>query len=97
MLASVAAGYFYFHRAPKLTDKDTIILADFINKTGDAVFDGALRQGLAVQLEQSPFLSLVSEERIQQVLGLWAVPRMADSLRNSLRKSASERQAPLSW
>jgi eukaryotic-like serine/threonine-protein kinase len=40
-----AAGYFYFHRAPKLTDKDTIVLADFSNTTGDPVFDGTLRQG----------------------------------------------------
>ena len=74
VLACFAAGYFYFHRAPKLTDKDTIVLADFTNTTGDPVFDGTLRQGLAVQLEQSPFLSLVSEERIQQVLRLMARP-----------------------
>jgi tetratricopeptide (TPR) repeat protein len=59
-------SYFYFHRIPKLTDKDTIILADFDNKTGDAVFDGALRQGLSVQLEQSPFLSIISDQQIQQ-------------------------------
>jgi hypothetical protein len=65
-----AAGYFYFLRTSKLTDKDTIVLADFTNTTGDPVFDGTLRQGLAVQLEQSPFLSLVSEEQIQQTLRL---------------------------
>jgi serine/threonine protein kinase len=70
LLATFAAGYFYFHRAPKLTDKDTIVLADFINKTGDPVFDGTLRQGMAVQLEQSPFLSLISEERILHTLSL---------------------------
>ena len=63
-----AAGYFHFHRTPKLTDKDTIVLTDFTNTTGDAVFDGTLRQGLSVQLEQSPFLSLVSEQQIQQIL-----------------------------
>jgi DNA-binding winged helix-turn-helix (wHTH) protein len=61
-------GYGYFHRAPALTVKDTIVLADFTNTTGDAVFDGALRQGLAVQLEQSPFLTLISEAQIQQTL-----------------------------
>jgi hypothetical protein len=55
---------------PKLTDKDTIVLADFVNKTGDPVFDGTLRQGLAVQLEQPPFLSLISEDRIRKTLGL---------------------------
>jgi eukaryotic-like serine/threonine-protein kinase len=63
-------GYFYLHRAPKLTDKDTIVLSEFDNTTGDPVFDGTLRQGLSVELEQSPFLSLVTDEQIQQTLGL---------------------------
>jgi serine/threonine protein kinase/tetratricopeptide (TPR) repeat protein len=61
-------GYVYFHRTPKLTDKDTIVLADFTNTTGDPIFDGTLRQGLSVQLEQSPFLSIVSDQQIQQTL-----------------------------
>ena len=69
-----AGGYFYFHRTTKLTDKDTIVLADFGNTTEDPVFDGTLRRGLAVQLEQSPFLSLVSDERIQQTLRLMGQP-----------------------
>ena len=69
-LALSVAGYSYLHRAAKLTDKDTIILADFMNTTGDPVFDGTLRQGMAVQLEQSPFLSLISEQRIQHTLSL---------------------------
>ena len=73
-LALLVAAYFYLHRAPKVTDKDTIILADFTNSTGDPVFDGTLRQGLAVQLEQSPFLSLISDERIQRVLRLMGRP-----------------------
>jgi serine/threonine protein kinase/tetratricopeptide (TPR) repeat protein len=68
-------GYLYLRRAPpKLTDKDTIVLSDFANTTGDPVFDGTLRQGLAVQLEQSPFLSLISEERMQAVLRLMGQP-----------------------
>ncbi|MGA9494670.1 MAG: protein kinase [Terriglobales bacterium] len=67
LLLSVA-GYFYLHRAPKLTDDDTIVLADFTNSTGDPVFDGTLRQGLSVQLEQSPFLSIISDQQIQQTL-----------------------------
>ena len=92
-----AAGYFYFHRAPKLTDKDTIVLADFTNTTGDPVFDGTLRQGLAVQLEQSPFLSLVSDERIQKALGLMGQPADARLTPELARKSASEPQAPPSW
>jgi eukaryotic-like serine/threonine-protein kinase len=73
-LALSVAGYLYFHRAPKLTDKDTIVLADFTNTTGDPVFDGTLRQGMAVQLEQSPFLSLISDERMHQVLKLMDKP-----------------------
>ncbi len=66
--ALAAASYFYFHRTPKLTDKDTIVLADFANTTGDPVFDGTLRQGLSVQLEQSPFLSIISDQQMQRTL-----------------------------
>jgi tetratricopeptide (TPR) repeat protein len=62
------AWFFRSHASPKLSEKDTVVLGDFTNTTGDAVFDGTLRQGLEVQLEQSPFLSLLSEERIQQTL-----------------------------
>ena len=67
---AVGGWLFFSRKAHALTDKDTIVLADFDNKTGDAVFDGTLRQGLSVQLEQSPFLSLVSDEQIQQTLRL---------------------------
>jgi DNA-binding winged helix-turn-helix (wHTH) protein/Flp pilus assembly protein TadD len=66
--------WFLHHRAHKLTDKDTVVLADFTNSTGDPVFDGTLRQGLAVQLSQSPFLSLISEERVKQTLQLMSQP-----------------------
>src|SRR5216683_4026758 len=61
-------------KAHALTDKDTIVLADFTNTTGDTVFDGALRQGLSVQLEQSPFLSIISDQQIQQTLGQMGQP-----------------------
>jgi eukaryotic-like serine/threonine-protein kinase len=74
VLALIVAGYSHLHGAPKLTDKDTIVLADFDNSTGDPVFDETLRQGLAVQLQESPFLSLISEARIQQTLGLMGRP-----------------------
>ncbi|MGC1294453.1 MAG: hypothetical protein WA869_05370 [Alloacidobacterium sp.] len=57
-----------------LTEKDTIVLADFANATGDPVFDGTLRQGLSVQLEQSPFLSIISDEQVQQTLRLMGQP-----------------------
>ena len=70
-IAIVALGIrLYPRRAVALSTKDTIVLADFANKTSDPVFDETLRQGLAVQLEQSPFLSLVSERGIQQTLRL---------------------------
>ena len=65
---AVGGWLFFFRKAHALTDKDTIVLADFTNTTGDTVFDGTLRQGLSVQLEQSPFLSIISEQRIQQTL-----------------------------
>lgn len=65
---------FLFHGRRALSEKDTVVLADFVNSTRDPVFDGTLRQGLAVQLEQSPFLSLVSEERIEQTLRLMGQP-----------------------
>jgi tetratricopeptide (TPR) repeat protein len=73
---AVAAGgvYLYTSRTPKLTDKDTIVLADFTNSTGDTVFDETLRQGLAIELEQSPFLSLVPQERIRTTLGMMGQP-----------------------
>ena len=70
----IATVYLLQRHAPKLTDRDTIVLADFINRTGDPVFDGTLRQGLAVELGQSPFLSIVPEERIQTILRLMAKP-----------------------
>ena len=75
VLAAVGV-YFWQHRAnPKpLTDKDVLVLADFTNSTGDPMFDETLRQGLTVQLEQSPFLHLVTEERIRQVLRMMGQP-----------------------
>ena len=77
LAACVVAAYTYLGAARKLTDKDTIVLADFTNTTGDPVFDGTLRQGLAIELGQSPFLSLISEERIQRVLPLMGQPKDA--------------------
>jgi eukaryotic-like serine/threonine-protein kinase len=71
IFALAVGGWLFFSRkAHALTDKDTIVLADFTNTTGDAVFDGTLRQGLSVQLEQSPFLSIISDQQIQQTLQL---------------------------
>jgi eukaryotic-like serine/threonine-protein kinase len=73
----VAAGRFYFRRSPTPVGDGTIVLADFANTTGDSVFDGTLRQGMSAQLEQSPFLSLISDERIQQALAQMSLPATA--------------------
>ncbi len=69
---TLVAAFLYVNRSkPKaLTDKDTILLTEFDNKTGDAIFDGALRQGLTVQLQQSPFLSLFPDTRVRDTLKL---------------------------
>ena len=69
MVLAVGAGvFFYFNRAQALTDKDTVLIADFANTTGDSVFDGTLKQALAVQLGQSPFLNIYSDERVREAL-----------------------------
>ena len=68
VIALIAAIYFHFHQRPRLTEKDTIVLSDFTNTTGDAVFDGALRQALTVQLMQSPFLNILPDQREHEIL-----------------------------
>src|SRR5271168_2878517 len=73
----LALGAFFLlraHRPATLGEKASILVANFINTTGDPVFDDTLRQGLKVQLEQSPSLSLVSEDRIRQTLSLMGQP-----------------------
>jgi DNA-binding winged helix-turn-helix (wHTH) protein/Tfp pilus assembly protein PilF len=76
LLLGIAVATFWLlsHRRAVLGEKDTVVLADFSNSTGDPVFDGTLRQGIAVQLEQSPFLSLISDQRIKHTLGLMGKP-----------------------
>ena len=69
-----AALYYRAHQARPLTDKDTVVLADFENKTGDAVFDDTLKQALAVELGQSPFLSVLSERKVSAALRLMNRP-----------------------
>jgi eukaryotic-like serine/threonine-protein kinase len=75
VMASLVSTILVFRSPAKLTDKDVIVLADFTNATGDPVFDDALRQGLSSQLEQSPFLNLLSDERIAETLSLMAQPK----------------------
>ena len=74
VVTAAVAGVIYSRRPAPLTDKDTIVLGEFTNRTGDPVFDETLRQGLAVQLQQSPFLSLVSDDRIGRTLVLMQQP-----------------------
>ena len=90
LLAAAAGTYFYLHRAPMLTNKDQVVLADFTNTTGDAVFDGTLRQGLAVQLEQSPYFNLISDSQIAQTLRLMEQPDNA-RLTNDLARQICQR------
>ena len=72
--ASLLWGYSYSHRVTRLSETDTVLLGDVANQTGDQVFDGTLRQGLAIALEQSPFLKLVSDTQIQRALNLMGQP-----------------------
>ena len=92
-VAAVAGWLSFTRHAQALTDKDTIVLAEFANTTGDPVFDGTLRQGLSAQLDQSPFLSLISDERIAQTLALMAKPKDArltpDVARDVCQRTAS--------
>jgi eukaryotic-like serine/threonine-protein kinase len=75
ILALMALTYLHFRRRPKLASNDTVVLSEFANMTGDPVFDGTLRQGLFIQLEQSPFLNLLSDQRVAQTLSLMALPK----------------------
>ena len=76
LIALLVGGAFYFHshRVEALTDRDSIVLSDFENKTADSAFDDALKQGLAVQLEQSPFLDLISDSKVNETLKLMGHP-----------------------
>jgi eukaryotic-like serine/threonine-protein kinase len=77
LIAAIFAGVFFLRPRPAaapLTEKDTIVLADFENTTGDPVFDGALKQALAVQLGQSPFLNILSDRKVSETLRLMGRP-----------------------
>jgi tetratricopeptide (TPR) repeat protein len=72
----IAGGIYYrSHRTKTLTEKDTVVLADFVNKTGDAAFDDALKQGLAAELGQSPFLNVISDRKVSETLQMMGRPR----------------------
>jgi tetratricopeptide (TPR) repeat protein len=90
LLAGLGGWLHYSRKAQALGETDTIVVGDFINKTGDSVFDDTLRQGLAAQLQQSPFLSLVSEQKVEQSLQLMGLPADA-KLTPDLARSVCQR------
>jgi serine/threonine protein kinase/Tfp pilus assembly protein PilF len=93
LVAAAIGGTLYFRSRQamaRLTEKDTIVLSDFDNKTGDSVFDDALKQGLSVQLEQSPFLALVSDRRVNETLKLMGRPA-GDRLTPEVTREVCER------
>jgi len=90
-LIGAAGAYLYTHRGHPLTDKDQILVADFVNSTGDTVFDGTLKQALAVQLQQSPFLSVVPEERVRETLQFMGRPA-DERVTGTVAREVCERQ-----
>jgi eukaryotic-like serine/threonine-protein kinase len=94
IVAAVLAGYFFFHRPAKLTEKDTVVLADFTNTTGDAVFDDTLKTALTVSLRQSPFLNILSDNKVAATLRLMArpttTPRTSDVAREICQRAGSK-------
>jgi serine/threonine protein kinase/Flp pilus assembly protein TadD len=90
----IAGGVFFLsrsRRANALTEKDTVVLADFVNTTGDPVFDGTLKQALAVQLEQSPFLNILPESRINEALSFMG-RKPGERITNDVAREISVRE-----
>jgi len=85
-LLLVLGAYLYLHRIPKLTEKDTIVLADFANTTGDAVFDDTLKTALTISLRQSPFLNVLSDNKVAVTLRLMARPTTTPLTSNVVRE-----------
>jgi hypothetical protein len=68
LIVLAIGGYFSFHHGPKLTEKDSIVISDFTNSTGDAAFDDTLKQALTTELGQSPFLNILSDQKVTDTL-----------------------------
>ncbi len=92
VLLLVTGGYFFLHRAPKLTEKDAIVIADFSNSTGDTTFDDTLKQALSVQLAQSPYLNILSDEKVNDTLKLMGRPA-GDRLTKEVAREICQRTA----
>jgi serine/threonine protein kinase len=98
VIALLSAGLYFWHSraSAKLTEKDTIVLSDFANSTGDSVFDDTLKQALAVNLDQSPFLNIVSDDKVQQTLqmmGQQSVQHISNDLAREICQRASAKAA----
>jgi len=94
VLAVLIVGGIYFFRSrssAKLTEKDSVLLVDFVNTTGDSVFDGTLKQALAVQLEQSPYLNIVPESKIREALRFMGRPP-DERITNDIAREICQRQ-----
>src|SRR5262249_406939 len=91
VLAGLIGGGWYWksHSAAKLTEKEAILVADFGNTTGDPVFDGTLKQALAVQLEQAPYLNIVPDQTIRKALQFMGKPADERVTGAVARRSAS--------
>ena len=74
VLVAAAGAFLYFHRRPAMTERDAILLTDFVNTTGDPVFDGTLKKAVSVELEQSPFLNVFPDQRVQETLKFMGRP-----------------------
>jgi Tfp pilus assembly protein PilF len=96
LLGAVAAAGLYYrsHRKPPLTDKDIVVIADFVNSTGDAVFDDTLKTALTVALNQSPFLNVLADPRVAATLKLMTrpvgTPLTADVAREICQRTGSK-------
>ena len=91
LAAAAAATLFHFRGAQALTERDFVLVTDFVNTAGDPVFDGTLKQALAIQLEQSPFLNVFPDDRVRQALGLMGQPEDA-RVTSALGREICERE-----
>ena len=90
-LVLASGGFLFTHRAKALTEKDFILLTEFVNTTGDGVFDGALKQALALQLEQSPYLNIVPQSKIDEALQYMGRPA-GDRVTSELGREICQRE-----
>jgi tetratricopeptide (TPR) repeat protein len=74
VIVAAVAAFLHFHRPPAMTERDSILLTDFVNTTGDPVFDGTLKKAVAVELEQSPFLNVFPDQRVEETLKFMGRP-----------------------